>query len=66
MVLKVKHREKSLILSNDSSGGHQQTARILAQTLCQHGWQPQIISTYREIFPLLLNCSIAADDFNHS
>jgi UDP-N-acetylglucosamine:LPS N-acetylglucosamine transferase len=43
--------KKVLILSNNSGGGHQKTARILAETLGQHGWQPHIISTYRDIFP---------------
>jgi 1,2-diacylglycerol 3-beta-galactosyltransferase len=43
--------KKVLILSNNSGGGHQKTARILAQTLNRHGWQPDIISTFRELFP---------------
>jgi 1,2-diacylglycerol 3-beta-galactosyltransferase len=42
--------KKVLILSNNSGGGHQKTARILAQTLSRHGWQPHIISTFRELF----------------
>ncbi len=43
--------KKVLILSNSSGGGHRQTARILAQILGNQGWQPHIISIYREIFP---------------
>ena len=42
---------KVVILANNSGGGHQQTARILAQTLRDHGWTPQVVSIYRDIFP---------------
>ena len=43
--------KKILILSNNSGGGHRQTAQILAQALLNQGWEPEIISIYREIFP---------------
>ena len=43
--------KKVLIISNNSGGGHGQTARILAQTLGERGWKCKIISIYREIFP---------------
>lgn len=43
--------KKVLIISNNSGGGHRQTARILAKTLTQQGWSPEIISIYQDIFP---------------
>jgi UDP-N-acetylglucosamine:LPS N-acetylglucosamine transferase len=42
--------KKVLIISNNSGGGHRQTARILAQTLSASGWEPKIISIYQDVF----------------
>jgi 1,2-diacylglycerol 3-beta-galactosyltransferase len=42
--------KKVLIISNNSGGGHRQTARILAQTLRASGWEPKIISIYQDVF----------------
>jgi len=46
--LKVKN---VVIISNNSGGGHRQTARILAQRLGDEGWNPNIVSIYQDIFP---------------
>ncbi len=43
--------KKVLIISNDSGGGHKQTAKILTQKLIEQGWTPQTMSAYREICP---------------
>lgn len=41
---------KVLIISNNSGGGHRQTARILSETLARCGWQVEIISIYQDMF----------------
>lgn len=42
--------KKVLIISNNSGGGHRQTAHILAKKLEQTGWVTEIISVYEELF----------------
>lgn len=42
--------KKVLIISNNSGGGHRQTALILAEKLEQDGWVAEIISVYEELF----------------
>lgn len=46
--------KKVLIVSNNSGGGHRQTARILSETLARCGWQVETVSIYQELL---------ADDF---
>jgi len=42
--------KKVIIISNESGGGHRQTAKVLSRVLEEHDWTVKVVSVFKELF----------------